>query len=265
MQIVFNNSEKISIALHDISIRPKIEHIFKHLGQVPIPFKPWDNPFDTSLLDHNQLVESLMMFGEKLGIAVDPVPCRQQDQQYLNHLHQIFEQQYNGNSDWLDYHEHIHLCEQRTTANSLVIDYRETAGKLIQPMDLSWLQDGTLQVHAGDVYIKWTELGKTPYQYWRDREPNNIDRLCGLAKPWINLVPQLRVSFESKSLAFNAHNQIDFEKWWSNYHVQWCQNWNIKSWSFSDMFSGIVIGTLDHVQLKNILEQNFYPVYVTLD
>jgi hypothetical protein len=267
MKIVFDNGQEIPIILHENPVKLAIEKVFKHLQHVALPFRPWDNPFYQKFNDYNQLVEALIIFGKKLDIQVDVERCLRRDQDYYNKLHKIFEQGYNGNPDWLDFHEHIHFCESHTTPSDLVLYHRELAAQLIKPIDLSWLENASTVVQSGDVYVTWAELGKNPYQYWKDQEPDNFKRLCDLAKPWLNFFPRLSVTLESKCLwpqDLNSIKRIEFESWWQEQSGPWCRHWHIDSWSLEDMYSGIVIGKLNVDQLKHVLEKKHYPIYIKL-
>ena len=238
--------------------------MFKHLGRIPLPFRYWDNPFCTKTNDLPQLVDALIKCGSHLGFTVDVVRCCQQDQTYLNELHKIYEDNYDGNSAWLDYHEHIHMCETNQASTSLQLYHRELAGPLVKPMNLSWLSCSTLQINPGDVYVTWAELGKTPYQYWLDQEIDDRERLCKLAKPWVNFYPKIMVALEGRQ-RLDGIDQSGFQSWWQQRHDQWCDHWNIDSWTIEDMYSVIVIGALDHEKLKSVLRENAKPVYVRLD
>ena len=264
MRIIFHNSAEIQIALNNTPVKTIVQQMFKHLGSVVLPFRSWDNPFLTKTNNLPQMVDDLAKFGSKLGIIVDTVRCRQQDQNYLNQLHKVYEDNYDGNPAWLDYHEHIHMCETNRASTSLVLYHRELAGPLIKPMDLSCLSCSTLEIKAGDVYVTWAELGKTPYQYWLDRETDNQERLCILAKPWINFYPKIMVALEPRH-SLEGIDQVGFQSWWQSRHDHWCNHWNIDSWTIQDMFSAIIIGTLDNVKLEKLLRENAKPVYIRLD
>jgi hypothetical protein len=263
MYIQFNDDCKISITLFNTPLKPVIEKMFKHLGQVPLPFRSWDHPYYRVT---TQLVQTLEIYAKKLNIIVDKAKCLAQDQLYFNHLHKIYEKGYDGNPDWLDYHEHIHLCEKKLFHRSdLILYHRELSGPLAQPMNLKWLKISTHQLQPGDLYVEWAELGKTPYTYWMNNEPDNKEQLCNLAKPWVNLYSKLTVSFSNRTL-FPIHNQTDFDLWWQSRSQDWCQHWNIDSWTLADMNSVIVVGKIDNFhELTNILHGPAVPTYVRLD
>lgn len=266
MQIVFSNDKKVDIILNSTSLALTYQKIYKHLSHVPVPFREWDSPYYVKTTPINQLVEKLALYADKMSVQIDPKLCELQDQDYLNNLHRIYEKNYNGNPAWLDFHEHIHMCEKTHTeqANVLNIDYREKAGMLEKPFDLAWLTSATTKVNAGDVYIKWAELGKTPYVYWANNEPEIMTRMCELAKPWLKLRPKIIVALEDIDFlkGIDVHG---FETWWKQYSTPWCQHWQIPSWGVSDIFSTSVFGRVpDFALIAEQLQNNVYPTRISL-
>jgi hypothetical protein len=267
MRIIFDNKQELEIILRDTPVTPVIKKIYKHLGHVPLPFRPWDNPAYVSSLGLEDVIKQLVLFGEKLGVSVDTIKCQQRDQTYFNQIHEIYERNYDGNPAWLDYHDHIHLCERVSHSNkqpnSVLLYHRELAGPLIKPFDMSWLNYSTTEIKPGDVFVSWAELGKTPYQYWKDKELDNLERLCKLSKPWINFFPNIIATIEPQSLLANKPDRLDFENWWVERNKFWCQHWNLDSWDFVDMYSALVIGNLDVDRLQQLLV-HAQPLYVRM-
>jgi hypothetical protein len=201
-----------------------------------------------------------------VSVDVDAALCLANDQQYFNYLHTIYEKNYNGTTDWLNFHEHIHLCETYFTKPPmcLILDHRETAGPLKTKFNIDWLKDSVTQVCPGDVYLRWAELGKIPYEYWTNNEPNDITRMCELAKPWNILYATVSVALENIDLL--AGKNIDaFNTWWVQYHDQWCEHWQIPNWPIHYQYGMIKIGKISKVEeIKILLNENIYPINVVL-
>jgi len=216
-------------------------------------------------MQYSELVDCLCIYASKVGIHVDRQRCLKNEQAYFNQLHRLYEIGYNGNSDWLDFHEHIHMCEQYTKDKKpmMSLDYREKSGPLEQKFKSDWTEFMVNVLHPGDVYVPWAELGKSPYDYWADGEPNNLSRLCELAKPWLKLKPKICVAFEHIDKMENVRAN-EFDSWWSHYEKLWCQHWNISAWTVQNMHASTLIGRTDHVAIKNKLSQKIYPVKVVL-
>ena len=230
VKIIFSNNEIVDLILDSTPLASVYQDIYKHLRNVPVPFRDWDNPFYRSKLTQWELVEKLIIYANKVGVQINQESCLARDQNYFNYLHTIYEKNYNGNPDWLDFHEHIHLCERTypRTVNTLQISYREKSGMLEKPINPIWIKNSTTNIKTGDVYVSWAELGKTPYNYWYDKEPDNIDRMCELIKPWQKLRPIIFVALEDICTLQNI-NVTEFAPWWEQYSQPLCQYWNIPS------------------------------------
>jgi len=173
---------------------------------------------------------------------------------------------YNGDFAWLDFHEHIHMCELyfKESGYSFCIDYREKSGLLEKPMAPDWLINSQTTVQAGDVYVQWSELGKTPYHYWKNNEPNDIKRMYELAKPWLKLRPKIYVALDNMDKLKNIQCN-EFAAWWKDYHDEWTRHYNISSWDIKNIFGVSVFGKTTQVELlKEQLKNNAVPVRVTL-
>lgn len=250
MKLHFNDATTIDIDLFDSVLKSFLTQSYKHLQNVELCFKEqdWSNFASSNTVDF--LVNRLVSYADELSISVDRLRCMTNDQLYFNHLHQIFEKNYNGNPKWLDFHESIHYCERYflstaenlvNTDNSFKIDYRERAGLLVRDFNQDWLQDAVTTVGAGQVFCRWNEIGKIPYHYWRDGEPDDIDRIKTLAKPWCILYPTLHIALSDIDF-FDKTKLGEFDKWWNLYEKDWCQHWNVDQWSSREMFSVITVG-----------------------
>ena len=266
MQILFNNDFRAEISLFDTDLANIIRQMYQHLQYIKLSFRERDNPFYSYKFTYTEIVNQLVNYGKLVSVDVDTGRCLQYDQQYFNELHEIYEKKYNGVTAWLDFHEHIHLCEQYITKPpmSLILDYREKAGPLKKKFDIEWLKDSVTQVCPGDVYLRWAELGKIPYTYWENNEPNDITRMCKLAKPWNILYATVSVALEDIDLLANKNINM-FNQWWVQYHDQWCKHWQIPNWPIQYQFGMIKIGKTSMVEeIKNMLQNNIYPTRVLL-
>lgn len=267
MQILFENGAQVPIELTDSPAQHTLLQMFKHLQHVPLDFLGPDYPGQFIGKTLSDVVDCLVRSAEALAIKVNRELCLANSQEYFNFLHTIYEKNYNGDRNWLMFHEYIHLCEyyiEGPLFNRMDINYREKTGLLNKPFDMSWMKSATTQIRAGDVYIHWTELGKIPYLYWAHNEPDDINRLCELSKPWVTFHPLLTVAFSDNDFLTNKNTE-KFNAWWKEYSEQWCQHWNIPKWSIEDQYSVIVIGHIDRYdQVVDLLKQQIYPIKVQL-
>lgn len=235
-----------------------LNHMYRHLQHVTLPWRPWDGP-----AYYDQVVDQLVTAGAALDVIVDPVKCT--DQSYLNFLHNIFEKNYNGNPGWLDYHERIHLIEKRALGR-MTLGHRELAGPIQQPFNLAWMDHGITQLDTGTVFVEWAELGKTPYKYWNDGEPDDPVRLRELAKPWITLRGRIVVALQPLDLMQNLDTE-NFDRWWKTREKDWCNHWSINSWSLVHQRSVVPVGNLGLDQVNLVLQwldSGYHPTHVRL-
>jgi len=246
MQLLFHNHMSLEIEFNDTTVAHEYRRYFKHLQHVDLDFREWDNPY--AQVDCKTL---LKRYADKLCVSVDEHSLT--DQKYLNKLHKIYEENYNGYSTWLNFHEQIHRCEdlnENTGKKVLIIDYREKAGPLIKQFNQDWLENSVTKVNAGDIFASWCELGKTPYHYWQDGEPNDLHRICSLAKPWLLLRPKISIACESVDFLKNK-KCVQFNQWWNQYKDQWHAHWNINGYTVEKQSSVIKIGKIFNTEKMN--------------
>jgi hypothetical protein len=266
MNLIFQNDEQLEIVLNNSVLRPVILKLFKHLQHVKIPFYDWDSPYYKNNCSWNELVLKMKEYGTLVGVEVDQSQLTEPNQNYLNHLHKIYEKNYNGKRDWLKFHEHIHLCEKYYIClpSTVSIDYRDLAGPLEKKFNFDWIKETSTKVHAGDVFIQWAELAKPPYEYWINQEPNNIDRLCELSKPWLIFKPKLKIALEDQDVLEGKHID-EFNSWWAKYEDLWCQHWQIPRWPIEFQYAQLIIGKITNwSRIIELLTNKVYPNRISL-
>ena len=112
MHITLTDGTDIVLDTVSSPVESALRQMLKHLQHVPVPFRDWDNPYYRDAVSHEELVNQLDKFANKLNITIDQSKCLATDDKYLNELHRIYEINYDGNPDWLDFHETIHLCQR---------------------------------------------------------------------------------------------------------------------------------------------------------
>jgi Txe/YoeB family toxin of Txe-Axe toxin-antitoxin module len=264
MKLLFSNNETVELSIDDSALGQTYQKIYKHLSRAPLNFREWYNPYYQDDITYPELVSCLAFYAEKVGVTVDQEIVLVNDQSYFNSLHKIYETSYNGDSAWLDFHEHIHMCERhhRRSIRFLLIDYREKAGPLERKFDPAWLEKSTTKICAGDAFVQWSELGKNPYEYWQNNESNNVERMCRLIKPWLILRPKINIALDD--IDTMANKQIsEFESWWNQYREAWSRHWNVPLWTTEQILSYTVIGRVpDIADLKSKLKNRTLPIGV---
>lgn len=257
LKLVFADNSDLIISLNNSTIAEKLASMSKHLQRVPLRFCNYDNPFCYTLpIANKQLIET----AELLDINIDQT--RLTDQYYLNSLHKLYEQSYNGTEIWLRFHEAIHMLEQISSAvmPPAAISYGEAAGLLNVKYSYQELQTCQSTFAAGDCFVSFSELGKSPYSYWIDDEPDDFDRLVELSKPMIRLHFRMLIALTEIDRMPSEENQSNFETWFAPHKRRWCDYWGIPDWTITQMLGGIKVGSIDNIEslIKN-LKNNVTP------
>jgi len=266
MKLIFSDHQIVDLIIDNSPLGITYQQIYKNLSRVPIPWKFWDNLYYKEKFVYSEIVDRLSDYAQKVSIDLDRLRCLERDQEYFNYIHKIYEKNYNGDPGWLDFHEHIHICENyhQPRENLVCIDYREKSGLLEKPMNPDWLINTRTTVSAGDIYVEWSELGKTPYGYWKNQEPDDLARMCELAKPWLKLRPKIYIALEDINRLQDIERDM-FEHWWEKYHADWVKHWGISQWTTENIFGVSVFGKTNQLGLlKEQLKNNVVPIRVSL-
>jgi len=268
MQIVFSNDKTVDLILNQTPVARLYQKIYKHLQHVAVPFQDWDSPFYFRNHSLPQLVDKLIMYAEKVNVPIDQERCLAQDQDYFNNLHVIYEGNSNNGLEWAAFHRHLHMCEKNHDSETVMqktlkIDYNEKSGLLEKPFNQQWLKHASSKISAGDAFICWQELGKTPYTYWSDNEPNDIVRMRQVIRPWVKLKPNIFIALQDIDLQKSPKKLVEFESWWAQYSKELCEYWNIPSWTSNDMYKCLVLGKVSNIDaVVTLLKNNAKPIRV---
>lgn len=261
--IYLNNNDRYTISMESNSVANKLITMLKHLNKIPLRFDNFDNPYRYKL---NIVVDQLLTYADILQIKIDKDQLS--NQLYLNYLHSIYEKGYSGTVEWLRYHEAIHMLEviyANDVENLPVnIGYRELAGPLDKCYSYDELLNAQTQLRAGDCFIEFSELGKTPYIYWRDNEPDDFSRLCELAKPMRRLTFKIQIALHDRNL---IPADIDkFNAWFDQYKDRWCQHWEIPNWTAEQIVGVIVVGHIGNIgEFDTALSNGYVPTRLGLE
>jgi hypothetical protein len=257
MKLQLIDNTQIQLNLYSNPLADYIQQQFKHLQHVDLELGPRDNAYNPVHNNPAAVKQRLQTAAAELNIELQD---RLDDQEYLNYLHQLYEKNFNGQRSWLDFHDMIHTAEQHNGhlyPQIFTVDYRTKAGALTKSFNREHLKYATTKLHQGHVYIIWQELGKTTYNYYVDHEPEDINRICELAKPWLHLRPSFFIACED----FDFVAQADFagyQRWFDAYRTAWCQHWGITDWSDQEALMVIPIGEVDDIDvlIENLKQAN---------
>ena len=263
VNLILNNDNEYHIRIdYENPLGKYILASLKHLQHLPLCLGLRDLPikYDKSFI-YNQFLDK----SKELNLNID----QRIDQSYLNYMHSIFEKQGpldDLNDTWLEFHELIHLLENydHDEKSSLYIDYRNKGGLLEKTFYREYLGYSTLTYQKGDVVMTWSELGKIPYTYWKNGEPNDIDRIKQLVKPWLRIRPCFEIKVkDGNSLKVTDKNM--FIAWFSQYMQEWMDHWKISDWTYEEQFCLIKIGEIDNIDnLIDDINLGNIPVRITL-
>jgi hypothetical protein len=219
-------------------------------------------------------LEQLIASACELDIDVDTNKLL--DQPYLNYLHTIYFNSTDGQGSndpkWLAFHDLIHSLEQVRDSeeqDSIWVDYEHLAGPLIQSFNRDWLKYSTPKTLIGTCYIKPHELGKDIWKYIRDNEPADIDVMCNLMKPWINMKPVMSISVldldrVKNQKYFLTRYKQQFDHWLANFQKPWTEYWKITNWSLNNESAALPIGQVDDIDLLiKCFKNEDYPTRIT--
>ena len=251
----FYSGETVTVSLKDNPLVDVYKRMLKHLQHVKLEEYPLDNPYRHNI---ETTLSEVRHYSKLLGIELDE--SRFNDQQYLNYLHKIYEKNYDGNRNWMHYQESIHLVEhliveKMSTLGYAHVDYREFAGKIKQPFKDQYRELFETDIKAGTVCIDWTELGKIPYDYWMNKEVDDINRMCELMKPWTGIKAKLKIYINDKNMI--PSDVSAFDPWFEQFKTPWLKHWGLTDWTHRDMFGRPPIGIVDDLdKFKSLLKNN---------
>ena len=240
----------------------------RHLQYIDLQFGARENPYHPAVFTPDQTVSQLVKLSEQVGLEINV--DRLKDQEYLNHLHDLYFNTVNKtqwNTIWLEIHDCIHLLE---VANGTVplhkdiwFDYQHLAGPLIKPFNREYLEYAITDAEPGMCYLQEHELGKSPLMYQQTQEVADIEIMCQLVKPWVDLKPVLSIQTKT-SKASQTFNLDEFNQWFDPFKEQWCKHWQLTGWQPWEMFAKIPVGHIEDVALlvKRFSELN-YPKRIT--
>jgi hypothetical protein len=259
LKIVWPDGNFVVLNLLENPLSDYYYRCITRLKNVELQFGPRENPLDHSY-NENNFTKKLINNFKDLGVSVDSRKLKVQS--YLNQLHDLYFNNFNKSKDhkkWLEIHDLIHLLEKNSNVrNCIWFDYRELAGPLIKKFDRKFLKYATTTIKKGYCYFSAHELGKDPYKYWQDGEPDNLKNICQLVKPWLFLRPLLDVAIKDSENKKN--NNTNFLIWFKKFKNEWCEHWGLEDWQPWEPGAYIPIGYIPDIDyIIDRFARNDYP------
>lgn len=230
----------LSYRLNDTEIARKWYQKIKHLNRIPI------DAIESLVADVSDLTTIYRQFCSFAGITPISVD-RNPSQHQLNLLHQVFETEHDrlsklpNNGIVYKFHHAIHKQEKSNQLPRTRVGWGVKEGPLTETMHCNnYYQE---HIKRNNIYLPWAELGKTPYQYWCDGEPNRIDRIIELCKPHVTF----------RAMFFLAHKDQPiipfpnkFNQWFNQHKSSWCAAHSISDWEEKDEQSAPLLAIAEH-------------------
>lgn len=237
---IHDNTHDLFYLLEENAIAEQWYKKIRHLHRVPFSdhyvFKVRQSPPN----DLNQLIsQDLVKLNELIKINY---PIKESyDHDDCNILHDItVSTQYDYSLDVRDIfhrmHRNIHSLEysmQKTVFDSIYAGWGEKEGPLTSNFDYL-PYDLYRKCIPGTINLIWAEFGKTPWQYWKDRDLNDVQHLLKTCKPHMTFRAQFSLSISESSDQFDS----EFEQWFDSYRDAWQQKYGC-DWTPMYQWGGI--------------------------
>lgn len=255
LELVWADQYTAVIEMEDNPVSRYVVRCVKHLQHLPLMFNYRDNPLIVK--DLASINGIILHTAQQMGMHIREDQLG--DQGYINQLHDVYMLSYSQTNDprWMPFHDALHSIEdaKHQDRKSIWVDYKDRAGPLIRVFDRSLLQYCSATVGVGDCGVGMHELGKTFWTYYQSQEPNNIERICAVVKPWQFLKPVLSVFYKSCNEQTGPyHSNAGFRDWVDEVSTAWCKHWGIRDWSPAEISAFLIIGHLPEIA---VVQQRF--------
>lgn len=203
-----------------------------------------DCSIDRSPSRVNELLEKVCHL---IGVEFKKIDItKQQDlnlthQNFFENLHQIFSEKRLDFNLLYRFHLEIHRTENllsgKTYNTTINIGWAEKEGLLMEkyPVQSHYSKEG---LKAGCLYNFWSELGKHPTAYFKDKEPNDQSRFNTLSKPNLHHRAKFGIAITNCPIKPFSQNFID---WFALYKEEWLKHYKLNDWQPYDEQSGVLL------------------------
>lgn len=244
-KIIFDNDLEVVYRVHDSDLADAWIHKIKHLQNIPA------DPVESHTTDVSNIKELYREFCKFADI--DPIDIVSLDQITLNHLHKIYEEQHEklsrikNNSILYKFHHSIHFHEKDHDPNKtglknrIMVGWGKYEGILTKKFNCNNFYEQNIK--ENNIYLPWTELGKTPRTYWKNKEPSEQDRFNTLAKPHTTFRAKF---FIATSSIEPTPFEMEFVEWFNRFKRGWLAYHNISKWDSIDEDSAPLLATTSY-------------------
>jgi len=258
-KIFFTNTENktfdVDYVVNESLVAEKWFRKIKHLHKVAI------DPIESGLEDTSDLKTIYLEFCSYADIPTKELDFMDLKQEHFNFLHRLYEENHErlsrmkNNKILYRFHHAIHDNEgTNLPTNRMPVGWGIKEGPLTEKLQCNQYYESTIKQNF--VYADWSELGKTPYQYWAQQEPSEQTSVIELCKPHVTLRPKFFIALrDHEPQKFDQH----FTDWFSQYSQQWLTHYGLPNWRPVDEHSAPLLahtdykGDLSHHMFSKIL------------
>lgn len=247
-----SNTVDLKYTLYDSELAVLWFKKIKHIHKIPISSIE-SNLEDIS--DLNKIFEEFCKFAD-----IEYHNLEDFSQTTLNSLHELYEKSHTvlskkPNNDILyKFHHAIHNKEHsNTNTNEITVGWGIKEGALTTNFSCNRFYESELKKNF--IYLPWSELGKKPLRYWRDKESDTLKRFLELAKPHITFRAKFLIQLENK---IPKNLSKEFIDWFSKYKENWLEYNHISKWDEIDEYSAPLLAVPEHNEDIQNLKNNGY-------
>jgi len=262
LKIVFNNNNKKQELLYNTVLNPVSERWIKkikHLSKIK------HSPIETTDVSFVQDITHIHReFCEFAGVEYNNIDYN--EQQSLNLLHELYVSNHDrlsmikNNDIVYKFHNAIHELEKKNRDVRFYIGWGTKEGPLEEQFNCNEYYAETFV--KNNLYLPWTELGKTPLDYYNNNEPTDLNRFCELSKPHITLRAKFMIAlkdFDPPALS------PEFKQWFAQFRTPWLEHYNIRDWRARDEYLGVLLAEPQdqNIDIERVVKE--YPTFHSVE
>ena len=262
LKIVFNKNNKKQELLYNVvpnTLSERWIKKIKHLSKVP------HSVFETTGVSFTQDIEHIHREFCKFA-GVEYKIFNYNEQQSLNLLHELYEKNHNlvgmrkDNNIVYKFHNAIHELEKKNKGVRFYIGWGIKEGPLEEKFNCNEYYAKTFV--KNNLYLPWSELGKSPLNYYNDKEPTRLERFCELSKPHVTLRAKFMIAMKDFDPPVLSQ---EFEQWFSQFKTAWLAHYNIREWRTRDEYIGVLLAEPEDrtIDIEQVLKE--YPTFHSIE
>ena len=246
IKIIFKDSNNQEIDLdyqvYDSIIASKWLNKIKHLKNINI---------DKIESQQEDVSDLRVIYKEFCFLAgIQPKIFHSIDQPLLNDFHKLYEDFHEvlskkpNNSVLYKFHHSIHhneTIDKNEHTKYITVGWGTKEGPLTEKFICNNYYETKLK--KNNIYLPWTELGKKPLIYWKDKELNDQKRINQLCKPHITLRAKFFIPLND---IFPDVLPTEFKEWFEKYEKSWLSHNSITRWNEIDEYCAPLLAIASH-------------------